>query len=378
MTRDQDLDVVSPPAGLVSPPAHDVPALTSTLQHASLQDTEPVVKKGSAGKETKLQANYVRLEVAKEKGMYEYEVRFQPAVDSRDERFKILGQLREVFGPTKTFDGVCLYLPNLLKDNPSYRNATHPVENTEVTVTVTLKHVKKLNDSKSIQFYNTLFRRIMNTLKMVEMNKNFYDPRAGHMVPQHKLEIWPGYVTAVQEFEGGIMLCCDVSHKVLRTQTGYDLIKDVVAQKLPDMQAGVQKALLGAVILTRYNNRCYRVDDIDWDMTPSSKFQDHNGRETSFIEYYKKQYNLSIKDPKQPMLISRSKRKTAQEDDVPKLIALVPELCNLTGLTDQMKADFRVMKDVAQFTRVTPNQRQQVKEYDHTITPMFCYPDPVQ
>ena len=97
------------------------------------------------------------------------------------------------------------------------------------------------------------------------------------------------------------------------------------------------------------------------------------GRETSFIEYYKKQYNLSIKDPKQPMLISRSKRKTAQEDDVPKLIALVPELCNLTGLTDQMKADFRVMKDVAQFTRVTPNQRQQVKEYDHTITPMFCY-----
>ena len=146
----------------------------------------------------------------------------------------------------------------------------------------------------------------------------------------------------------------------------------MVAQKLPDMQAGVQKALLGAVILTRYNNRCYRVDDIDWDMSPSSKFQDHNGRETSFIEYYKKQYNISIKDPKQPMLISRSKRKTAQEDDVPKLIALVPELCNLTGLTDQMKADFRVMKDVAQFTRVTPNQRQQVKDYDHTC--VVCYP----
>ena len=39
---------------------------------------------------------------------------------------------------------------------------------------------------------------------------------------------------------------------------------------------------------------------------------------------------------------------------------LIPELCNMTGLTDQMKADFRVMKDVAQFTRVTPNQRQQV------------------
>ena len=41
-------------------------------------------------------------------------------------------------------------------------------------------------------------------------------------------------------------------------------------------------------------------------------------------------------------------------------IALVPELCNMTGLTDQMKADFKVMKDVAQFTRVTPTQRQEV------------------
>ena len=59
------------------------------------------------------------------------------------------------------------------------------------------------------------------------------------------------------------MLCCDVSHKVLRTQTAYQLIKDVVAQKPADMQGSVLKALLGAVVLTRYNNKCYKVDDID-------------------------------------------------------------------------------------------------------------------
>ena len=58
------------------------------------------------------------------------------------------------------------------------------------------------------------------------------------MVPQHKLEIWLGYVTAVQEFEGCIM-CCDVSHKVLRTQTAYELLKDIVNKKVPDMRAAV-------------------------------------------------------------------------------------------------------------------------------------------
>ena len=45
---------------------------------------------------------------------------------------------------------------------------------------------------------------------------------------------------------------------------------------------------------------------------------------------------------------------------MPSMIYLIPELCTLTGLTDQMKADFKVMKDVAQFTRVTPTQRQEV------------------
>ena len=62
-------------------------------------------------------------------------------------------------------------------------------------------------------------------------------------------------------------------------------------------------------------------------------------------------------------LSSLCQRKTKQEEDVPKTIYLVPELCNLTGLTDQMKADFKVMKDVAQFTRVTPNQRQEVSSF---------------
>ena len=217
-------EVVSPPTGLVSPPA-DVPAVTAAMESVSVQRSEPVVKKGSAGKEAKMTANYVRLELADAKGgMYEYEVRFEPPIDSRDERFKLIGQMKEVFGPTKTFDGVCLYLPHLLRDNPAYFQAEHPLDSSKVQLTVTLKHVKKLNDSKSIQFYNVLFRRIMHTLKMVQMNKNYYDPRAGHMVPQHKLEIWPGYVTAVQEYEGGIMLNLDVSHKVLRQQTAYQLV----------------------------------------------------------------------------------------------------------------------------------------------------------
>ena len=41
-----------------------------------------------------------------------------------------------------------------------------------------------------------------------------------------------------------------------------------------------------------------------------------------------------------------------------RLILLVPQLCYLTGLTDKMRDDFHVMKEVGNYTRVTPAQRQ--------------------
>lgn len=39
-----------------------------------------------------------------------------------------------------------------------------------------------------------------------------------------RLEVWPGYVTAVDEYEGGVMLLTDVSHRVLRTETVLDVM----------------------------------------------------------------------------------------------------------------------------------------------------------
>ena len=39
---------------------------------------------------------------------------------------------------------------------------------------------------------------------------------------------------------------------------------------------------------------------------------------------YKKQYNITIKDPKQPMLFSRAKQKTHEGADVAELRAQLP------------------------------------------------------
>ena len=96
----------------------------------------------------------------------------------------------------------------------------------------------------------------------------------------------------------------------------------------------------------RYNNKSYKVDDIDFQASPKSTFTNEKGEELSYMDYYKRQYGLEIRDPNQPLLIHRPKKKALNEEDVEKLICLIPELCLLTGMTDAMRADFRIMKEV--------------------------------
>jgi len=66
---------------------------------------------------------------------------------------------------------------------------------------------------------------IFNILNMVQIGRSAsYDQSAAISIPAHKLQVWPGYVTSVEEYEGGLLLMCDVSHKVLREETAYELM----------------------------------------------------------------------------------------------------------------------------------------------------------
>ena len=100
----------------------------------------------------------------------------------------------------------------------------------------------------------------------------------------------------------------------------------------------------------------------------------------------RKQYNLDISDHEQPLLVHRPKKREkgvvgaeGGGEDADRVICLIPELCNMTGtvgvaaqgypvvthpslpapgLSDVARSDFRVMKDLAAYTRVPPAQRE--------------------
>lgn len=335
----------------------DRPDLTRKMEEVVISEREPapVRKVGTKGRPVNAVCNYIRLQSDPNKGVFEYEVRFSPNIDSRNIRMRLLNEHRDKFGGVKTFDGVQLYLPIALPSKVTKYTSKNPADGSNIEIQIIFKRRKPLRECT--QLYNILFDRVMKTLNYVRFERKQFDPSAPKIIPQHRLEVWPGYVTAVDEYEGGVMLCCDVSHRLLCQTTVLDNLREVYQAGAEQFQTNAKKALLGSVVLTRYNNKTYRIDDINFDSSPMSTFQ-KGDRDMSYLEYYETQYNIKINDPNQPLLISMKQRRVAGKDAPEELMfCLVPEICYLTGLRDDLRSDFKVMRDIATFTRVTPNQR---------------------
>ena len=88
-----------------SAPSLSAPTATASAAQAmeklNLASKPPVVFRGKTGKGLNVMSNYLRLDSKPDIGTYEYEVRFDPIIDMRNEKFRIIQQLEPLIGPTK-------------------------------------------------------------------------------------------------------------------------------------------------------------------------------------------------------------------------------------------------------------------------------------
>jgi len=122
----------------------------------------------------------------------------------------------------------------------------------------------------------------------------------------------------------------------------------------------IEDELVGSVCLTKYNNRVFRIDAIDMSKTLDDTFTLKDGTEISFRHYMQKQYGIRL-ESKYPGMIVNIPNKRGP-------IFLVPELCHLTGVTDPMRSNFKLMRALADQTRLPPTER--VKEQQRLIGAM--------
>ncbi|XP_043967319.1 piwi-like protein 1 [Gambusia affinis] len=314
-------------------------------------------KTGTSGAAIKLTANFFRILSRPQWILYQYHVDFKPPMESRRLRSALLFQHSDVLGTARNFDGALLFLPHRLhcKETVLYSETRNKEK---VLITVTLTNELPPTSPVCIQFYNLIFRRILRVLNMQQIGRNYYNPNEPHEIRQHRLTVWPGYSTTILNYESSIMMCTDVSHKVLRSDTVLDLMISLRQQCGRERYTDIcSKELIGQIVLTKYNNKTYRVDDIAWDHTPNNTFT-RGDTEISFKNYYKNQYGLDITDTNQVLLVSHVKKMGPSGGPPPGPALLVPELCYLTGLTDKMRNDFTIMKELSTHTRLNPDQRE--------------------
>lgn len=109
----------------------------------------------------------------------------------------------------------------------------------------------------------------------------------------------------------GVLLNVDIVHKVLRTDNVLDFMADIRNRsRSGDPQNEISKGLIGSTILTSYNKRTYKVDDIDFSLSPKDSFvidavnEGEEAKSTTYHEYFKTKYDAEVKDLNQPMLVS--------------------------------------------------------------------------
>ncbi|XP_013136803.1 PREDICTED: protein aubergine-like, partial [Papilio polytes] len=328
-----------------------LPEQTTVLR---TKPTNVTSKKGSYGYPLDLLVNYFAVETTPQWSLYQYHVDITPEEDNTAVRRGLLKIHSKTLGGY-LFDGTVLYTIKRLHPEPLELYSDRRTDGERMRIMIKLTTAVSPGDYHYLQVFNIIIRKCFHLLQLNLVGRDFFNPEAKVDIPEYNLQIWPGYKTTINQYEDKILMVTEITHKVLRMDTVSQMLREYASTKGNNFKKIFVEDITGKIVLTDYNKRTYRVDDVDWKETPLSTFKTKDG-DISYVDYYYKKYNIRINDVRQPMLVSRSKLREMRAG-MPELVYLVPELCRMTGLSDAMRANFQLMKSLAVHTKIGPDVR---------------------
>ncbi|KAF5291921.1 hypothetical protein FQA39_LY14153 [Lamprigera yunnana] len=329
--------------------------------------TTLVTKKGSYGNPIKLCANYFKLLEKIDWCLYQYRVDFAPEEDRINVKKAQFRRATKDLVPGYIFDGTVMYTSSKLHSDEIELFVQDEQTNENVRVKIRLVGDVSKGDYQYIQLFNIIMRKCLGHLKLQLVGRDFFDALAKISIPEHELELWPGYITSIRQNESDILMCAEIAHKTMRKDTVLQLLSTCAQEDRANFKRLFQSRIIGSVVLTEYNNRTYHIDDVDFASTPASTFKKNDGTSITYAQYFRDRYNLRVTVMDQPMLVSRAKAREIRAG-MAEIIYLVPELCRMTGLTERQRSNFQLMKALADYTRVGPSQRiQQLLKFSERL-----------
>lgn len=332
---------------------------------ANVRPAATVSKKGTSGNPVQVVTNFVRINTQENWTAYQLAAEFRPYLGFKPLREDLLKAAEQVPKPY-VYDGGCLYTLKPLAQPEGVKFAAS-IKTWSGEVAIRQVGIINKNTPQWLHLMNVVLGQAQRHMDMQMMGRNYYYPKQATNLPQHGMEVWPGFEMAIKPSDGPLMLHVDVSHKIIHTSTVLDVMYNMYKNNPQNLQAAATDALVGQIVLTRYNNKTYRIDGIEWDKRISETFSVRNratkqDETISYADYFLRTYSAKLTDMEQPLLLSKPRKRDLPPTkggrrEVVENILLPPELCYMTGLTDDMRADRNLMKDLATFTRIDPSTR---------------------
>ena len=243
----------------------------------------------------------------KDEFLCEFKVKFEPQVDEILRRHNYLNCHPAIKEKPKLYNGERLLIPSV-KELEDFTTED------DVKISFDLIEVKEFGDPASLRLFNVLLNRTFkvctqylyqeifqffhgfNLLQVMGLfpiksgqigQRSFYNPLSKVELRKHQLEIWPGYIAAIEKYDGGVYLVFDNSSKIIRNETVADIIATCLKNNPKEFRNEVTKAVIGKSVITRYTNKTYKIDEIDFEKTPEDSFQRADGSTVTFKDFYK-------------------------------------------------------------------------------------------
>ena len=313
------------------------------------------IKVGSKGAPFNAYTNAFKIQKRPNWNLVQHRVDFKPDEDVTKMRKTLVKLGEKELKGEYLFDGTMLFATRKL--DGTVLNVNDPSSGKIFQISIREVGEVQPQDFAYIQLLNILVRKMMEKMQLAQVDRHYFDPKAAVNLTEYKLELWPGYITSIRQHEQDMLLGCEMKMKCMRMDSALDQIGTIIKANKANYKTAVGRALIGTRVITKYNNRTYCVDDIVWDKNPATTFPDRKtGSAVSFIQYFKQRYNVEVKDLKQPLLMSNP-TKQMKRAGIETPVMLIPELCNMTGLTDDQRADFKLMKAFTTASAPTPPER---------------------
>lgn len=270
---------------------------------------------------------------------------------NKDNKQKLVGLFGDYF---KYLNG-SLYSVQLVDQTLSFNHTISNENGANMEVVITIEQDSNCitcNDPIAKNLTGYLTKNLQSMLKYKQIGRNLFNP--DRAVTVEMFEVWPGYATSFIPGESSnSLLNIDLVSKVITQVNVLSFMLNLRQKCSHDFENLISSELEGKSVMTKYNRKIYRVDRVEFKMNPSNKFKKQDGSEISFCEYYQTQYKINVTMPQQPLLVHIDRKK----GEVDKEIYLLPELCVMTGLTDEQRADRRIMGNLDKVIKPQAGER---------------------